>query len=89
MKSIIDGNEDGRCYLCGRFGYTETHHMMHGIRRAAADKYGLTVELCRTCHSNVHDKGLLDEYLEREAQKAFEKNHSREEWMREFGKNYL
>ena len=54
-----------------------------------ADKYGLTVWLCRECHSNLHDKGKYDRELEEMAQKEFEKTHSRAEFLRVFGKNYL
>jgi hypothetical protein len=39
----------------------------------------------------VHSKGCndYDQRLKQIAQVAFEQNHSREEFMRAFGKNYL
>lgn len=49
---------EGRCYICGAYGQVDKHHCLHGIRRKAADKYGLTVNLCRTCHRKLHDKAL-------------------------------
>lgn len=88
MKSIIDGDQDGICYICGAHGHTEVHHMLHGSRRKAADRYGLTVNLCRRCHMNLHDKGLHDRELEAIAQTQFEKHHGHDEWMEAFGKNY-
>lgn len=63
--------------------------MLHGIRRAAADRYGLTVRLCPRCHRLLHDTGLHDLDLEQEAQWRFEKEHGHDEFMRVFGKNYL
>lgn len=85
---IIQGDKPDRCYICGRQGRTEVHHCLHGSRRAAADKYGLTVHLCHGCHMALHDTGRYDRDLERLAQESFEKRISHEEWMRIFGKEY-
>lgn len=76
MNGIIPGDIPGRCFLCGRRGATEVHHMMHGSRRAMAEQYGLKVHLCRRCHAALHDAGQYD------------RDHTRAEWMRIFGKNY-
>ena len=62
--------------------------MLHGIRRAAADRYGLMVHLCHECHMRLHDKGEHDRELEELGQIEFEKTHTHAEWMRIFGKNY-
>ena len=89
MKSIIPGNHPNRCYLCHRYGNTQTHHMLHGIRRKAADKYGLTVYLCADCHRELHDHGRDDLYLEQVAQEEFELRHGHDKFLEVFGKNYL
>lgn len=89
--SIIENDLAGVCYICGRHGPTDVHHMMHGTaNRRIADSEELTVHLCRECHDLVHT-GMVgyDEILKQEAQRAYEKYHSRAEWMRLFGKNYL
>lgn len=78
-----------KCYICKKYGVTETHHMLHGSRRKMADKYGLTVKLCPTCHRLLHDTGLHDLDLEQEAQRRFEKEYGHEKFMEVFGKNYL
>ena len=88
MNGIIPGDIPGRCFLCGRRGATEVHHMMHGSRRAMAEQYGLKVHLCRRCHAALHDAGQYDRDLETLAQETFERDHTRAEWMRIFGKNY-
>lgn len=78
------------CYLCGRYGPSDVHHCIHGTAgRNLADRYGLTVHLCHSCHMRLHDTGWMDRHLEQAAQRAFETDHSHEEWMRIFGKNYL
>ena len=89
MESIIPGTEKGVCYICQRYCHTDLHHCLHGIRRKDADRLGLTVWLCRDCHSALHDKGKYDRELEEIAQAEYEKHHSHSDWMKIFQKNYL
>lgn len=90
MDSIITGDRKNQCYICGRWGKTEEHHMIHGTAgRKKAEKYGLKVHLCHDCHMKLHDKGKYDRALQYVAQEKFEKNFGHEEWMKVFGKNYF
>ena len=89
MQTKIPGDEPYRCFLCQRVGKMQVHHCLHGSRRKAADAYGLTVHLCPMCHTLLHDHGTNDLYLEQLAQNTFEREHSREDWMKIFGKSYL
>lgn len=89
MNSIIPNNLKGVCYICGRWGETEVHHMIHGSNRRNADHYGLTVHLCHRCHRELHDHGTHDRELQRIAQQEFEKQWGRKEWMKVFQKSYL
>ena len=82
-------SEEKKCYFCGRTGTLHHHHCLHGSRRKKADKYGLIVYLCPHCHSQLHDLGVGDLFLEKKAQKYFEEKYGHEKWMKEFGKNYL
>ena len=77
-----------RCYICGRTGRLQKHHMLHGSRRKAADKYKLIVPLCPGCHMALHDKGLHDAELKAKAQEIFEAQYGHEKFMEVFGKNY-
>ena len=88
MKSIIPGDDPEHCFICGRYGPAHVHHCLHGSRRAAADKYGLTVHLCSRCHMELHDHGAHDADLEEIAQAAFEEQHTHAEFMKIFGKNF-
>ena len=46
----------GRCWLCGRWGWLEEHHIFGGANRKKSEKYGLKVGLCGdTCHRNGKD----------------------------------
>lgn len=89
MHSIIEGDRPGRCYVCQKYGITQRHHMIHGSRRKAADREGLTCHLCLECHHKVHNgDAQLDLTLKKIAQMAYERTHTREEWMQLMGKNY-
>lgn len=93
MKSIINGNRKGTCYLCKRMVKTEEHHIFGGPNRKLSERYGLKVYLCPFCHrdnregahANLEKMGRLH----RIGQLAFEKKHTRAEFMKIFGKNYL
>lgn len=78
-----------KCVLCGRRTNLELHHLLRGSQRKMADKYKLVVWLCHDCHMQVHDEPELMKECRREGQRRFEKEHSREEFIKVFGKNYL
>ena len=90
-ESIIDGDEKEVCYLCGGKA-TDTHHIFEGSgRRALSDFYGLTVRLCRECHSKIHDTSCPEmEYLHRVGQRAYEAQiGTREMFINDFVRSYL
>ena len=90
-KSIMQ--DDERCYLCGRRRALEHHHILGGTaNRKISDKYGLWVWLCHSCHTGTEGAQYDIEKnieLKQDAQRAFEKHYSHEEWMQLFRKNYL
>jgi len=92
MKSIL-GEQDS-CYICGRTGPLEEHHVYKGKNRKNSEKYGLKTKLCAYCHrgtNGVHGKNgaKLDLKLKREFQVLFEKRYNRERFMQVFGKSYI
>lgn len=87
------------CWLCGRNGYEDPldeHHIFGGALRKKSEKYGLKVPLCHyrchifgkeAAHQNKETMQLLHEYGQK---KAMEENGwNTEDFVREFGKNYL
>lgn len=81
----------GRCKKCDKWDNLECHHLIFGNGfRKLADKYGLTVNICRECHYKVHNTKKGMNWSRQEGQKMFEEKHGdREEFMRVFGKNWL
>ena len=99
-KSVMH-QRDGTCYLCIELhdNYCvhknlHEHHIFGGTaNRRLSEKYGLKVYLCVDHHITgpeaVHSCPEVMNFLRKKGQQAFEQNHSREEFLEIFGKNYL
>jgi len=84
-----------KCFLCGKSGNLDRHHLIGGAYRKKSEKYGLVVYLCHySCHlygkDAVHNNRQTMLKLRRYAQKKWieENNKTTAEWIKEFGKNY-
>lgn len=90
MKSILQ--EDKKCFICGSLQVHE-HHIYFGANRKASENNGFKVYLCPAHHNmsncGVHFNRQLDLQLKQLCQRKFEETHSREEFMKLIGKNYL
>lgn len=85
--------------MCGRNGTgdrLERHHIFEGNPdRQLSEKYKLVVWLCGSrCHRNgeyaAHRNKDTAKYLHRVGQQMFEEQgHSREEFIKIFGRNYI
>lgn len=93
MRSILEPKKPETCYLCGADRYLQEHHIFGGPNRKLSEKYGLKVHLCLECHldakAGVHFNREKREKLQKIGQQAFEKTHTRSEFVDIFGKNYL
>lgn len=74
----------------------DKHHVIYGIAdRKLSEKAGLWVYLCKRHHNEdhgafaVHYNRKVREELCKDAERAFLRDHSFEEWMSKFMKNYL
>lgn len=92
IKSVLKTRPD-LCYLCKRQGDTALHHVYGAFNRWMSDENGFVVFLCPSCHTesptSAHKCRDTDLYLKRRCQAAYEKNHTRDEFMRLVGRNYL
>lgn len=86
----------GKCWLCGKVGAVERHHIFGGSNRDKSERDGLVVLLCGdTCHRNgpraAHQCAetalKLKKYGERKW--MYEHEASTDDFRREYGKNYL
>ena len=77
----------GRCWLCGKQGWLEEHHIFGGSNRKKSEKYGLRVAIAgdpghRTATAlRLHQYGQMKYMAEQGA--------TVEQFRAVFGKNYL
>lgn len=93
--------KDGTCYLCMLLhddyrlhNAVQEHHIFGGVaNRKISEAEGLKVYLCLTHHTAgheaVHNNQTNMRLLQQEGQRAFERTHTRVEFMTLFGRNYL
>lgn len=93
MKSIIQDKDC--CWFCGTTFNLHTHHIFGASNRNNSDKYKLTIRLCYYHHNGggngkcVHQCREMDLELKQLAQKKFEEDHTRDEFIKIFGKSWL
>lgn len=82
------------CIVCGTMFNLHRHHIFFGTaNRKLSEEDGLWVYLCGRHHNlsneGVHFNRELDIGLKKLGQKTYEKDHTREEFMNRYGKNYM
>ena len=90
-KSILQPDEEKVCFISGSRINLDLHHIYHGsANRKLSDKYGCWVWIRHDLHRLLHDKDKdLDKYLQQECQKKFDETHTRQDFIKIFGKSYL
>lgn len=99
-KSILN-TQKHICFICGRYGPTEVHHIFGGVaNRKLSEQDGLWVYLCPDCHNRppngVHFNKKRMEWLHKFGQAMYEASNVgltnedvRQKFMERYGKNYL
>lgn len=92
MKRYSILNNLKYCYFCGRPAEA-IHEVYFGKNRNISIQNGFCVGLCNKHHNmsdySVHFNKDMNLELKRLYQEEFEKNHSREEFIKIIGKSYL
>lgn len=83
-QKIVD--QQRYCQICGSPSI-QVHHIFEGRNRKNSTKYKMLVCLCRTHHEWVHKTNYQGFKIK--AQQEFEKTHTREEFIKIFGRSYL
>lgn len=90
----IMATQKGHCFLCGRWGYTEEHHIFGSkADRPYSEHFGLKVDLCISCHREgkkaVHNNAEENRKLQIIGQVRFEEVHKDLTFTDYFRKNYV
>ena len=93
FMSIFEDDSPDKCYICGKWGKCDVHHVFSGPCRKTSDRYGFVVHLCRDCHSLIHDSergGDMKLYLHPRGQMIYEERiGNRTAFIKEFIRSYL
>lgn len=93
MKSIIQTKK--QCFICSKQTGLHDHHIYFGTaNRKISEKNGFKVWLCYDHHegtNGVHGmKGhKLDLFLKQICQKKYEETHTRDDFIKLIGRNYI
>lgn len=93
MKSILQSEK--KCYITGSTTGLHKHHIFGGINRTNSEKHGLWVwlkwdrHIADSPYRTPHNDAEVDLMLKKDAQRKFEELHTREDFMRIFGRNWL
>lgn len=90
-RSVIQHEKE--CFVCKTRYNLQDHHIIYGTgNRKLSEQYGYKVWLCQEHHTGnngVHFNKSLDMRLKGIAQTHFETTHTRDEFIKTFGKSYL
>lgn len=82
-KEIV---KSGICENCGKFSKRlDPHEVYGGSNRKRSIKHKFVKLLCRKCHSN---ENIINQ-LRIDTQKEYEKNHTRNDFIKLIGKSYI
>ena len=81
-------NDMEHCYIC-QSPFVEIHEIYGGKNRKVSMQNGLCVPLCHKHHEYVTLNADGSNYLKQKCQKVFEETHSREEFMKLIGRNFI
>ena len=79
-----------KCAECGsKIGHIDKNEVYEGSKRNVSMEYGFVVPFCHKCHERFHNDRTFALKYKRMFQIAYEKNHSRNEFLILIHRNYL
>nr|DAL65812.1 MAG TPA_asm: zinc-ribbon family protein [Caudoviricetes sp.] len=78
-----------KCCNCGSKIDIEKNEVFEGSYRQTSIKYGMVCPFCKTCHSQFHNDIMFNLFYKVMFEKEFLKTHSKEEFIKIFGQDYI
>lgn len=77
------------CEICGAIA-SDKHHIFNGAMRSKSETYGAVINVCRNCHTMIHNNAELRLKLKEIWQEKLmiDNKWSEEEFREVFKKNY-
>lgn len=76
------------CMNCGSTYQMTKHEIFEGKNRRNSMIYGFVLPLCLRCHMSLQEDKEFNDIWKKKAQTYFEKDHTREEFINIFRRNY-
>jgi len=81
---------DDYCSLCGSNYQLTWDEIFKGSNRQMSMKYGFCNRLCLKCHRRINEDYEYIDYWHKIAQNYYEEHYgTREDFIKDFGRNYL
>lgn len=77
------------CYVCKKRLKDDIHEIYAGRNRIVSMKNGFCIPICRKCHEEIQNNEEKMLIYKRECQRKYEENHTREEFLKKIGRNYI
>ena len=81
-------NDLSVCYFCKNRA-SDIHEVYGGRNRKQSMRYGFCLPMCRRCHIEIERDVEWDFAVKVKMQEFYEKENSREEFMKIIGRNYI
>ena len=92
LQSDIASDDDAYCFVSGFHVNLDFHHIFNGAYKHKSEEDGFWIYLRHDLHMNLHDTEEGHAYwrtLKQKCQEYYELTHTREQFIRRYGKNYL
>ena len=78
-----------KCCNCGSKTGIEKNEVFEGSYRQTSIRYGMVCPFCETCHTQFHNDIMFNLFYKVMFEKEFLKTHSKEEFIKIFGQDYI
>lgn len=78
-----------KCCNCGSKIGIEKNEVFEGSYRQTSIRYGMVCPFCKICHSQFHNDIMFNLFYKVMFEKEFLKTHSKEEFIKIFGQDYI
>lgn len=78
-----------KCCVCGSKIAIEKNEVFSGSYRQKSIELGMVCPFCRDCHNRFHNDIMFNLFYKVMFEKEYLKNHTKEEFISNFGKDYI
>lgn len=92
LQRDITDMDEAYCYVTGSTVNLDFHHIFNGPYKFKSEQDGYYVFLRHDVHMRLHETQAGRQFwttLKRRCQEHFERTHTREQFIKRYGRNYL